>query len=379
MTDTVTGTARRPPAALERSVTAAIRAGHAWSVRRRRPEAWLEVARMTGVIMRACGPGRGPDTPAALVAALRRPLREWLPGCDETVADLVVLDADGELGEDTYEIGCDYTVELLTGLEDPGARWLPGWSVHRAEQIEKAAFQALLAGSDEHYTRGRRFIVEHPAGDRTELTLARNRLGLPPLVAYEEIPVERRWRDRWWPCPVCRWPMRVRASQVRCDFPRHDAVFALTGAGALQPLGGVRRAPRAQTVDGAVCVDESVWRYFVVPGVVEVRLHDRIARIPGVHASLYPQKDVCDVAVWRDGAGSWEFTLDVKDYASARALARKLEDRPITAEWLVLPRYRRGQVAELRRLLPDVSVTTEDGIYQRIRRTATAPEVRDDR
>lgn len=361
------------PVALERAVTAAIRAGHAWSVRRERPEAWAEIARMTGVIMRACGPGRGPATPAELVAALRRPLGTWLPGCDAAARDLVVLDGDDQLTDATFEIGCDYTAEVLAGQDDPGAGWLPGWRVHRAEQIEKAAFQALLAGGDEEYSRGRRFITEHPAGVLTELVAARSELGLPPLVPYGEIPGERQRDGSWWPCPVCRWPMRVRGAMVRCDFPRHEAVYTVSSAPpSLQPAGGARRAPKRRPVDGAVCVDESVWRFIVVPGVVEVRLHDRIAALPGVRAELYPRKDLYDIRVTSAGDGTWEFTLDVKDYASARALARKLEERPIAADHLVLPRYRSDQAGELRRLLPGTGVSTEDQIYRRIRRVASS-------
>ncbi|WP_242906939.1 restriction endonuclease-related protein [Actinomadura terrae] len=359
---------------LERAVTAAIRAGFAWTVRRERPESWAEIARMTGVIMRTCGPGRGPATPVELVAALRRPLGTWLPGCGDDVRGLVVLDADDELTDATFEIGCDYTAEVLSGQDDPGARWLPDWRVHRGEQIEKAAFRTLLVGTDEEYTRGRRFITEHPAGALTELMLARDALDLPALVSYSEIPEERQWRGLWWPCPVCRWPMRVRGPLVRCDFPRHEAVYGAPDGGTaprLSPVGAARRAPRSRPADGAVCVDESVWRYIVVPGVVEVRLHDRLAALPGVETTLYPRKDLHDIQVVGTGEGDgWEFTLDVKDYASASALARRLEERPIASGHLVLPRYRRDQVGELRRLLPETRIATEDQIHDRIRRRA---------
>jgi hypothetical protein len=317
-------------------------------------------------------------TPVDLVTALHRPLGEWLPGAnsDAVLARLVVLDSTDQLTDETYEIGWDYTVELLAEQEDPGTRWLPAWRVHRIEQIEGAAFHALRAGTDEDYARGRRFLVEHPAGSRVAVLTARNELGIPPLTAFEEIPFERRWRDWWWGCPTCRWPMRVRSQQVQCDFPRHEAAYLLSnsrsGAPSLHPLTGGRRSPRAQPVDGAVCVDESVWRYIVVPGVVEVRLRDRIAALPGVRADLYPQKDLYDIrALPEDGdPPPWDFALDVKDFASARALARKLTERPIAAGILVLPRYRRNQLDELRRLLPEISVATEDSVHARIKRTS---------
>ena len=377
----ISPTAKPPAAVLDRAVTAAIRAGYAWSVRRERSEAWMEIARMTGVIMRAHGPGRGPVTPAELVTALRRPLRAWLPtaqGVSGPLGDLVILDEDDRLTDATYEIGCDHTVELLVGQEDPGARWLPGWRVHRAEQIEKAAFQTLLSGDDDAYTKARRFVVEHPAGDAKELMHARHDRAVPALPPYAEIPMDRQCDGLWWPCPVCRWPMHVRATQVRCDFPRHDAVYGLSTDGrkpALHALGGRRRVPKPKPVDGAVCVDESVWRYIVVPGVVEVRLHDRIATIPGVQARLYPQRDLYDIDCGPADADSdqsrpWSFTLDVKDYASAWALARHLQEKPIAANRLVLPRYRRDQLHELRRLFGESVVTTEDLVVREIRRTA---------
>ncbi|HEU5026851.1 MAG TPA: hypothetical protein VFV01_18170 [Spirillospora sp.] len=356
--------------ALDRALTAAIRAGYAWTVRHERPEAWLEIARMTGVVMRACGPGRGPVAPVELVAALRRPAGAWLPGCTADVRGLVVLDEEDQLTDATFEIGCDHTAEVLAGQEDPGAGWLPAWRVHRAEQVEQAAFRALLTGDEETYARGRRFISEHPAGRLGALMSLRNDLALPGLVRYGEIPGERQWRGSWWPCPVCRWPMRVRGSLVRCDFRPHEAVYTIGSGTSLQPLGRARRAPASGPVDGAVCVDESVWRYIVVPGVVEIRLHDRLTALRGVRTALYPGKDRYDIRATVTGEPIREFTLDVKDYASARALARKLEERPIAAGCLVLPDYRSDQCEELRRLLPGLTVLTERGVHARIRREA---------
>src|SRR5690606_1560274 len=57
-----------------RVVTAALRAAYAMSARPTHPEGMREIARMTGVVMEAHGPGSGPVTPMALVDALRRPL-----------------------------------------------------------------------------------------------------------------------------------------------------------------------------------------------------------------------------------------------------------------------------------------------------------------
>jgi pPIWI_RE three-gene island domain Y len=140
--------AAAPPTALERSVTAAIRAGYAWTARQDHPEAWREIGRMTGVIMRAAGPGHGLVTPSQLISALHRPLADWLPGVttDSVLAALVILDGDDQLSDATYEVGCDYTTEVLTG-HDAGGRWLPDWRVHQTEQVERAAFRVLITGT----------------------------------------------------------------------------------------------------------------------------------------------------------------------------------------------------------------------------------------
>ncbi|GAA3121489.1 hypothetical protein [Streptosporangium carneum] len=361
-----------PPTPMERSVTAAIRAGYAWSVRHERREAWREVARMTGVIMRHLGPGKGPTTPAELVPLLRRPLGTWLPTADEALAELVVLDEDDQLTDDTFGVGCDYTAEVLAGQKDPGERWLPSWRTHRAEQVEHDVFKRLVAGTDDDYTAGRRFLVENPAGHAKTIVKRRVNLGLPPLAEFKDIPNDRQWRGQWWPCPVCSWPMSVASSLVRCRFTPHRAVYTLLeGDGRnlrLQPAQGSRQTVKARTVEGAACVEESVWRYIVVPGVVEVRLRDRIAALPDVDAVLYPGQDTYDIGVRRPGAKEWAFTLDVKDYSSARALAGKLAVRRITARHLVIPDYRGDQLGELRQRLPDLDISTETQIHRRISR-----------
>jgi hypothetical protein len=103
----VTEAVRRRRAQL---VTAALRAGYAWSVRHDEVRAWRELAAMTGVVMNALGPGNGPVTPVALVAALRVPLGGLLPplpdGAVEEVDRLVVLDGD-TLTDAASEVGCD--------------------------------------------------------------------------------------------------------------------------------------------------------------------------------------------------------------------------------------------------------------------------------
>jgi pPIWI_RE three-gene island domain Y len=58
--------------------SAALRAAVAWTRRDEEPQAWRELSRMTGVLMYALGPGRGPSTPLEVVELLRHPLAKIL-------------------------------------------------------------------------------------------------------------------------------------------------------------------------------------------------------------------------------------------------------------------------------------------------------------
>ena len=158
-----------------RVVAACLRAAYAWSERESRPGAMREIARMTGVIMEALGPGRGPASPMQLAGCLRRPLSELLtlageePGsADDAITAAVLLDGD-RLADAAYDMACEYAQQLTTAAET--AAWLPSWTRMRAEQVENEAFSALVeSGDKDAYTRARRLIVEYPAGEREELS-----------------------------------------------------------------------------------------------------------------------------------------------------------------------------------------------------------------
>jgi len=364
-------------------VTAALRAGYAWSVRHDEIRAWRELAAMTGVVMNALGPGRGPVTPAELVAALRVPLRGLLPplpsGAGESVDEVVILDGE-ELTDTAYEVGCEYT-EALFETSDPAKEWLPAWARQRAEQVERALFEELIQrGSDEEYTATRRFLVDCPAGADRELVQELNVRGALRVSAFGPVPDDRvfRWGDGWdercwWPCSVCRWPMRVRGSDVDCSFGPHQARYEIdprTVHGGGPPRlrrrdsGGPDAAPEPQPVGGARCVHFAAWRFVVVPGITEVRLGDALAALPGVKVRLWPGKDAYDLEVIPpDGP---PLTVDVKDHTTAGRIA----ERPPRADHVVVPLYRRSQLGELSRLLTGKRVWDERGFLAHVRKRA---------
>jgi hypothetical protein len=333
---------------------------------------------MTGVVMAALGPGYGPVTPAELVTALSAPLGRLLPAAarqGDPLDDLVLLDEDGSLSDATFEVACDYTQVLFDSV-DPGAAWLPAWAWQRGEQVERGVFADLASSaSDKDYSTARRFIVEHPAGDsERKLADLANATRVRRVASYEPIPDDRVWRhgsgpeDRcWWPCPACGWPMRVRGGFVGCSYGPHEARFRLepnsVGEGRvprLVPVSSRRvRTPAARPAASACCVDLAVWRFITVPGLPELELAGRLSRMDGVKVDVWPGRDYCDVRAIPPVGEPWD--IDVKDHADPRRIA---EDPP-AAGHVVVPSYRRGQVAELRRLLPDKRVWTMDAFVRR--------------
>ncbi|WP_369032363.1 hypothetical protein [Streptomyces adonidis] len=354
-------------------ISAAVRAGYAHTCRFEEPAARREIARMTGVVMSVCGPGRGPNTPAMLVEALHQPLAQVAPElfAGSGMGDLTVLD-HGELSDDVYAEGCEDIVELLSGGVDPARRWLPRWAWMHGELVESEAFQQINEGATEaEYTAHRYFVVKQPAGGERQLAeLFSQAVGMRKSVRYVPFPADQVFRGKfWWPCPVCRWPMYVDGSEVRCRFALHNAVYfvrsdSARGRPLLQPRdGGVPRQPAARTfhregAERSLCVETAVWRHIVISGVSEIHLFERLEALKarGVEVELWPGKDRYDLLV-RVPATRWEKRLDVKDYACAVSLADKLRRKPPAARTIVIPDYRgQAQRDELVALLPNLEI-----------------------
>jgi hypothetical protein len=189
--------------ALARVITsAALRAAVAWTRREEEPWAWRELTRMTGVLMYALGPGRGPSTPLEVVELLRHPLAKLLGSAAGLggFSDLVFLDQEDRLTAAAVEVGCEYT-EALFATEDPGHGWLPSWAWQRAEQVQRRVFETLISSdTEEAYSAARRFLIEHPAGDESELTALMNAGRVRRAASFGPIPAAGRW-----PCAGMMW------------------------------------------------------------------------------------------------------------------------------------------------------------------------------
>lgn len=372
-----------------RVVTAALRAAYAMSARPTHPEGMREIARMTGVVMEAHGPGSGPVTPMALVDALRRPLGD-LPifanaedgdgaDVDDALRRVVLLEPDGEgglrLSEAAHDLVCEHVVPLDEAAEHD---WLPSWTWMSVDRIRERAFVAMTGPKDQHlYETTRRFLIEHPAGPEKKLQTAAVETGarMPP-GGYTPIPEDALYGTRdgafWWPCPECRWPMAVTREHVHCRYRPHSAVYRVIEPRRGKPptLTRIDEGPRAGTpeavsAEDARCVAQGIWRFVVVPGSSELRIAERLTGL-GADVALWPELDAYDLHVAFGGA---EFRLDVKEYRSPNRLIADLRARPPKAGVRVLlPRTHEHQAETVRQALPGLALLTEGQFLRQIKR-----------
>ncbi|QKW28696.1 hypothetical protein HUT11_23265 [Streptomyces seoulensis] len=385
MTQWLTGQRDDPAERAHRVVAASLRAAYAWTVRRQRRDAMREVARMTGVVMEAHGPGRGPVTPLELVDRLRQRLGRMpalAANMDETIAQAVLLDGEDRLTTDAYDLACEYALPL--GEPAESVPWMPTWTRMRADRIRGETFKALIDNRNQaSYVASRRFLIEHPAAALSELRqlVSETGMSLPP-GGYTDIPADHvhrspggeRW---WWPCAFCRWPMSVTRTTVRCRYGPHAAVYQLAEGRTARSRPKLSRVdegrprrlalPVARPADDSRCVDFGVWRFVVVPGASELRI-ERDLKGLGATVELWPDLDRYDLRVQ---VGEHEFRIDVKEYRSAHRLIADLRARTPAAR-ILLPMTHEHQLGTLRTAMPSLQVTTETKFLTEVRRARSA-------
>jgi REase associating with pPIWI_RE len=265
--------------------------------------------------------------------------------------------------------------EVMASL-DPATEWLPSWTWMQAEQVERAVFGQLIeGGSDDDYRAARRFLVEFPAGEEQALVDAANQRRARRVASYTPVDAEQVFEDQqgrrwWWPCPVCRWPMRADGVLVRCAYGPHLARYQVrlasrNGRPSLLRVGDSTPTPgRAQSAAGAVRVDTAVWRYITVPGAAELRLADRLRRL-GATVVLWPSRDLYDLHI---EAGNRSWKVDVKEHATVERLVEKLHARPPAADTIVLPDSHRGWLHAVDAAISNREVLMESTLCARVRR-----------
>ncbi len=290
---------------------------------------------------------------------------------------MLVVDQDGQITEDAFDFDLEQRMLLHTLHKlDTFAGALNDQEL-QSEIDQETAFTLLRKQGDQRaYEAGRQDLIRRPAGPVEELC----ELRLPPLVAdfYREISYDSLYQGWWYPCPICRWPMRIAVRKnagtavgaARCWHAPHadmgaSYLFRLpTDASAPnllpepsppRPRGreavlapDLGEVPQAAPAKGHKALSRGIWRYTTVPGLPELDLRDRLVE-RGLKVSLWPGLDAYDLLVEVDSkrGKNIRFKVDVKDYTSAPTLANLIHaqegDRG-GADWLVVPDYRAGQI-----------------------------------
>lgn len=353
--------------AREAVVTAVTQAANVWAADLPAGQRWFRVGELHGLVGLAhltyekrllslvdFVDGLSHRTLSALLPAQLR--RE----CD----DVALLDGEGLTAE-----GADLLTENLGSAAS--ADDLASWSLPKiaAEKVQGWLYGHLLAsGTEEGYRQARRAVIANSAGPISRVLEALKRAGLPRDGLVEAVPaaswVLHEGERYWFGCPVCRYPMRVQRDRVTCAYLPHEK--ALGGPLAVRlrrgkppavgswntrrvrDIGGVDTITAA-TVDGHVCLVRPAWRYSVIPGCEEMRLHEVLNALPDVTATLWPFTDRYDLHVVVDGRRA-PWRVDVKDYADPARLVSELLRRGTLDDPLltiVVPDYRSDQVGLL--------------------------------
>jgi hypothetical protein len=332
---------------LAAAATAAARWAGANGDPERRRGAIRELRRQHERIVRVAG--RAADQPLGrFLDCLGRPVAEWLPGelCQPDDERLVLLDGS-ELSLAAQMIAVEYRVEAR---DDFGA-----------EVGERHLARLLFnAPGDDGYRAAREAVIRMPAGELDDVANVLTSLGVgrdEPL--YTPVPASAVCAGVWWPCPLCGWPMYVHRDRVRCVFQPHavagaDYRLKLTDDSAsVVPRGpGVAVGPPdARQSKGWVVATVGAWRFIVIPGLVELRLAERVAAsVPGAVVVLWPGRDRFDLEVVLNDGRS--IMADVKDWTSPSLLLAYLQRRAegdwVRPDAIVVPDYRREHVRFLR-------------------------------
>lgn len=317
---------------------------------------------------RAAG-GRLPArTVTDFLSLMKRPSVEYLPGADA----LPLVDEAG---------ASDHAQDLVAELGDA----LSGMELE-AEVVQSHIGHArtILGRHPDgtlRYRAFRRFLIDHPYATFDVVQDGLLAADVQPGLLYEAIPPSRRHRrpsgEVVYPCPRCRWPMPIVGDLVQCSSPAcRDAGARFrcrTGDAPLLALGTLS-APEPVAVSADMAqLRRGVWRYTLLPGLVELALADRLNRLDGVSVELWPERDRYDLRI-RVGTHTW--VVDVKDWGSAPALARHLSHvEPPELVHIVVPAHKKQQLGVLRERCPNrkFAFCTDRQLVEAVRARRSVP------
>ncbi|MEV4872242.1 hypothetical protein [Streptomyces syringium] len=290
---------------------------------------------------------------------LRGPLGPLLPsasGRPDRFDSMELFDAQG-LARDAVKDLCTEHLVPQAALE----QYWP-WARVRAEQEEQRLFDLMRRLSPEDYRRARALLGTHAAGAVRELSRQWDRLWM--RFDFFETVADWPWCqvDGWWyPCPVCRWSMRVLRCgaqfDVRCEAHAARGVhYRYTPSGGPGPgeLTGTGKAavpvmPLPASSDH-LAVSRPVWRYGTLPVLLELQLRDAVVDLPHVELVMWPGEQRPDeydlhITVAVPGKRARHWRVDAKAWESVVALGKALTNRPALRKGLtiVLPDHQHSE------------------------------------
>ncbi|WP_397453706.1 hypothetical protein [Pseudomonas sp. NA-150] len=296
-----------------------------------------------------------PGQPALSIPALNRclslPIERWIDdqyrqgfeGC------LQVNDKPSVLCD---EIGLEY---------DPSTGWE---GVQGMVKDVRDRCQHHPRGDDEYRTF-RLFLCEHPHIHSAHAVDFLIELGVQFKSIFEEIPDHLTKAGRFYPCPSCGWPMQIQRIEVCCGSlwcEKTTGVCRWSNEELFRMDTG-RQVP-AIDAENRYRLNTALWKFTLIPGLLERRLHDRLAKL-GLHPTLWPDVDRSDVKI---EVGDQEIWLDAKVWRSMRFLAHRLTNTEATGVWIVIPDYQKGEVPSLREQCDGHQIMTESQCITRIAR-----------
>lgn len=383
-----------------RVIRAALRAAEAQTVPGIGPADRLKVLREChGEVLAVRGPG-SPLSFADFRWALAEDLARLLPeGMASGEFEQLSSIDQGQIDPAAFDLALEEQMVLKHVLKKARSS---GRLSNRSElqsEIEQEMVYIYLRkpGEQRTYEAGRRALIEHPYYPAEDLC----DLPIPVSVGeyYQPVPYGSLYRGWWFPCPICRWPMRVTAGadrhvrRVQCWHQPHTdmgAIYLIDStlkerapelipdhtvespegpASVLHPDTGT--IPIALPAEGYRALVRGVWRYTTIPGIPEIALYHAL-KARGLRVELWPGLDAYDLRVVI-GQNSSErvYAVDVKDFTSARALGELIhaqEGDAGGADWLVVPDHRAAQLPLLSGVCEQygLQVETATGFAERI-------------
>ncbi len=273
--------------------------------------------------------------PGTLLDRFRAPTREWINEAEAV-----------PLLESTYS-GLQVTSYTEFLLDEYG----PEPRLEVAQKVVETVRQSLLGNSDrmdaeEKYRTFRRHLIEEPVRPKIDAMAFATEHDLSFYELFEtQIPgscrVSVNGEEVCVPCPRCGYPLRREQDstneepvRLSCQSPRcadeGAAVDVWTDGRCRIGARASYDAPPLWEAGSLVCLRRGIWRYTVLPGLIEIELKDQLERHDNVQTTLWPKLDAYDLRVETPDAS---YQVDVKDWTlpgySISRLPPRSPDRPI--------------------------------------------------